>query len=161
YKVADILRRDRFGVMLRASHGRLRYAGRPLSPGVFHSPNGHPMRSSQTVALILLTFVVLPACQARQSREIIQFTNVTIVDVKEGKLLPGMTVVIENGRISQVGAKAAAAQTPEHRIDGTGKFLIPGLWDMHVHLVHGDWFPRSREILLPLFIANGITGVRD
>src|SRR5262245_22955239 len=101
------------------------------------------MKSLQRVALILLTLVALPACQARQSRQTIQFTNVTIVDVTEGKLLSGMTVVIENGRISQVGAKASA-QTPEYRIDGTGKFLIPGLWDMHVHLVHGDWFPRSR-----------------
>ena len=39
--------------------------------------------------------------------------------------------------------------------------MIPGLWDMHVHMVFGDWFPRSREVALPLFIANGITGVRD
>ena len=47
------------------------------------------------------------------------------------------------------------------RIDGSGKFLIPGLWDMHVHMVFGDWFPRGKEVTLPLFIANGITGVRD
>ena len=46
-------------------------------------------------------------------------------------------------------------------MDGTGKFLIPGLWDMHVHMVFGDWFPRGKEVTLPLFIANGVTGVRD
>jgi imidazolonepropionase-like amidohydrolase len=42
-----------------------------------------------------------------------------------------------------------------------GLFLIPGLWDMHVHLVFGDWFPGAQDISLPLFVANGITGVRD
>src|SRR5262249_33267739 len=46
-------------------------------------------------------------------------------------------------------------------IDGTGQYLIPGLWDMHVHSAFGDWFPGGRDIILPLFIANGVTGVRD
>jgi len=46
-------------------------------------------------------------------------------------------------------------------VNGTGKFLIPGLWDMHVHMVFGDWFPHAKQVTLPLFIANGITGVRD
>jgi imidazolonepropionase-like amidohydrolase len=40
-------------------------------------------------------------------------------------------------------------------------FVMPGLWDMHVHLVFGNWFPGGRAISLPLFIANGVTGVRD
>jgi imidazolonepropionase-like amidohydrolase len=47
------------------------------------------------------------------------------------------------------------------RIDGTGKFLIPGLWDMHIHTFFGDWVPGGREVTLPLFVANGVTGVRD
>src|SRR5580700_9087934 len=46
-------------------------------------------------------------------------------------------------------------------VDGTGRYLIPGLWDMHVHSAFGDWFPGGRDIILPLFIANGVTGVRD
>src|SRR5580700_4249658 len=46
-------------------------------------------------------------------------------------------------------------------VDGTGRYLIPGLWDMHVHSAFGDWFPGGREIILPLFVANGVTGVRD
>jgi imidazolonepropionase-like amidohydrolase len=46
-------------------------------------------------------------------------------------------------------------------IDGTGKYLIPGLWDMHVHTFFGDWVPGGKEVTLPLFIANGVTGVRD
>jgi imidazolonepropionase-like amidohydrolase len=46
-------------------------------------------------------------------------------------------------------------------VDGRNLFVIPGLWDMHVHLVFGDWFPDAQEISLPLFVAHGVTGVRD
>src|SRR5258708_5655919 len=80
-----------------------------------------------------------------------------------GPGVPDRTVLMRNGRIEQVvktgdlrGSKPAGV-----RINGKGKFLIPGLWDMHVHMVFGDWFPHGKEITLPLFIANGVTGVRD
>ena len=46
-------------------------------------------------------------------------------------------------------------------VAGKGKFLIPGLWDMHIHTFFGDWVPGGREVTLPLFVANGVTGVRD
>ena len=46
-------------------------------------------------------------------------------------------------------------------IDAAGKFLIPGLWDMHVHTFFGTWVPGGKEVTLPLLIANGITGARD
>jgi imidazolonepropionase-like amidohydrolase len=72
------------------------------------------------------------------------------------------TVVISGKRIVSVlpSAKFTAA-AGARVIDGRGKFLIPGLWDMHVHSAFGDWFPRGRDVILPLFIANGVTGVRD
>lgn len=54
------------------------------------------------------------------------------------------------------------AMPPNARIiDATGRYLIPGLWDMHVHSAFGNWFPGGREVILPLFVANGVTGVRD
>jgi len=67
-----------------------------------------------------------------------------------------MTVVLDGGRITLI---APSAQTqPPHAarvVDATGKFVIPGLWDMHVHL--SQWPPTA----LPLLVANGVTGVRD
>ena len=45
-------------------------------------------------------------------------------------------------------------------VDGSGKFLIPGLWDMHVHTIMGDWMPGATRITLPLMVANGVTGIR-
>jgi imidazolonepropionase-like amidohydrolase len=88
--------------------------------------------------------------------------DVTVVDVATGSLEPHMTVAIVGDRIAAVGKKGTIA-TPGGAavVDGRGTFLIPGLWDMHVHTVFGDWFPGGKEVALPLFVANGVTGVRD
>jgi imidazolonepropionase-like amidohydrolase len=90
------------------------------------------------------------------------FTDVTVIDATGSPAQPGMTVVIEGGRIIEIG-KRSDVTVPEGAevVDAAGKFLIPGLWDMHVHIVFGDWLPGGKEISLPLFIANGVTGVRD
>src|SRR4029077_8017792 len=71
------------------------------------------------------------------------------------------SVVIDGNRITYVGKGHLHIPKQAHVIDGTGKFLIPGLWDMHVHTFFGDWVPGGKEVTLPLFIANGVTGVRD
>ena len=73
------------------------------------------------------------------------------------------TVLVRDGKIEEIGSSAGGVggKLAGPHVDGTGNFLIPGLWDMHVHMVFGDWFPRGKEVTLPLFIANGITGVRD
>jgi len=73
-----------------------------------------------------------------------------------------MTVVVENGRIALVAPSATVSIASGTRIvDGTGKFLIPGLADMHVHLTGAGEPDGSRRFLLPLLLANGITTVRD
>lgn len=88
--------------------------------------------------------------------------HVTVIDVKSGALLADSAIVIEGERITAVGPSASVHTPKDARvIDGTGKFLIPGLWDMHVHTIFGDWLPKDEKITLPLFVANGITGVRD
>jgi imidazolonepropionase-like amidohydrolase len=89
--------------------------------------------------------------------------DVSVVDTTGGPLLAHRTVVVRDGRIEEIrGADGSMSgkQSGMH-VDGRGKFLIPGLWDMHVHMVFGDWFPLGKEVTLPLFVANGITGVRD
>lgn len=88
--------------------------------------------------------------------------DITIVDVTFGSVLPHRTVIIQNGYITGIHkTKGFHIRRSVVHVNGSGKFLIPGLWDMHVHTVFGDWFPRGKEIALPLFIANGVTGVRD
>jgi tetratricopeptide (TPR) repeat protein len=81
-------------------------------------------------------------------------THVTVIDTTGGPIKPDMTVVIRGSRIVQV-AKSNEVRLPKNgkTVNATGKFLIPGLWDMHVH-----WYEKN---YLPLFIANGVTGTRQ
>ncbi len=94
--------------------------------------------------------------------------DVSIIDVSTGVVQAHRTVIVSTNHILAVVAHRDVPKEEAEKnkplatvIDGRGKFLIPGLWDMHVHMAFGDWFPRAKEITLPLFIANGITGVRD
>lgn len=100
--------------------------------------------------------------RAQEGKTPLVLTHTTIVDVRTGTLRADQTIVAQGDRITAVGA-SGEVKIPEgaRRVDGTGLFVMPGLWDMHVHLAFGDWFPRGKEISLPLFVANGVTGVRD
>ena len=83
--------------------------------------------------------------------------NVAIVDVVNDRIVPGRDVVVRNGRIDSIGASLPGiGQHGLFVVEGTGKFLIPGLWDMHVHSLK-----ISPQYTHPLSIANGITGVRE
>ena len=84
--------------------------------------------------------------------------NVTIVDTHTGKLHPNSTVFVTGGKITKITAAGAAGATGSAKVvDGKGKYLIPGLNDMHAHpLGHDGW--RND---MALFIANGVTGVRQ
>ena len=94
--------------------------------------------------------------------DLLALNNVTVVDVRTGDLQPEQTVILEGNHIASVGpSKLAKYPRNVPSVNCRGLFLIPGLWDMHVHLVFGDWFPGAQDISLPLFVANGITGVRD
>jgi imidazolonepropionase-like amidohydrolase len=84
--------------------------------------------------------------------------DVTIIDVNGGPLQDGMTVILTGNRIARIG-KSHRVRIPRGAevIRAGGKFLIPGLWDMHVHLGDGEFDKVSN---LRLLIANGITGIR-
>ena len=89
--------------------------------------------------------------------------NVTVVDVTNGRLRSHKTIVIEGNRITRID-DANDASRAAATLDGTGMFVIPGLWDMHVHAYFTNdtaKFHSTSEVMLPLFIANGVTGVRD
>ena len=82
--------------------------------------------------------------------------HVTVIDVADGKRTPGQSIQFEGDRILAVGPSPKSL-APGHRIDGTGLFVLPGLWDMHVHS-HRE---RRWTYHYPLFRAFGITGVRE
>jgi len=81
-------------------------------------------------------------------------TRVNIVDVVDGQIISNSTVVIRGRTITAV-SRGSAPPHGAQVVDGLGKFLMPGLWDMHAH-VQG-----SGEAWLQLYAANGVTGIRD
>lgn len=84
-------------------------------------------------------------------------TNVTLVDVETGTLAEGQSVLIAGNRIAGIGvAISTQAGTPE--LDAKGAYLIPGLWDAHVHIFSS---PTEPDTALPLYLINGVTGIRD
>src|SRR5713226_5040088 len=114
--------------------------------------------------LSLILLFVAPSIRAQKpaADDLLVLTNVTVVDVRTGTLQPEQTVIVERNHIASVGpSKSAKYPRNAPSVNCRGLFLIPGLWDMHVHLVFGDWFPGAKDISLPLFAANGVTGVRD
>jgi imidazolonepropionase-like amidohydrolase len=79
--------------------------------------------------------------------------HVSLFDSVRAAVRPATTVVVAGGRIAAVGPDGTVERPPGAEVlDGSGKTLLPGLWDMHVHLSHGDGL---------LDIANGVTTVRD
>jgi len=113
------------------------------------------------VMALLLIFGLSPGSLPAQSARTtsagpLVFEHVTVIDATGAPARPRMTVVIADGRIAAVGADGKTPAPKGARvIDASGKFLIPGLWDMHVHLA------KTGENTLPLLIVNGVTSVRD
>jgi Amidohydrolase family len=86
----------------------------------------------------------------------IAVTDCTVIDPRDGAATPHTTIVITGDRIAARGPTASTRPPAGARIlRASGKFVIPGLWDMHVHVgeIEEDWFP--------LYLANGVTGLRE
>jgi imidazolonepropionase-like amidohydrolase len=91
--------------------------------------------------------------------ETIAIAGVTLIDATGGPPLPNTTVVIQGDRIAAVQPTGETRNLADARVvDGAGRFLIPGLWDAHVHTFVFPWQP---DVYFPLLLANGVTGVRD
>jgi len=110
--------------------------------------------TGRVVLTVILILALLTACQDKPSGTAI--TNATVIDAVNG-VRENQTVVFDGDKIIAVrpaDEKVSVAKS----IDATGKFLIPGLWDFHVHLTYDD---RFVEAMPALFLSYGITSVRD
>jgi hypothetical protein len=117
-------------------------------------------RICRFLGLILPLLGCAPAVQvATQAPDAdIAIARVAVVDVERGRVIPDQTVLVSSGRVIAVEASGRTRVPGGVRtIDGRGKYLIPGLLDMHVHLMGSG---KPAEIEMPLFVAHGVTGVR-
>ncbi len=113
------------------------------------------------LAPILLAFAP-PALAAPKQGDVI-IRHVSIVDVEAAKTIAEQAVVLKGEDIVAVGSDSAIAKDwrADRIIEGEGRYLIPGLWDMHVHFGGGPELIEENRALLPLYVANGITTIRD
>lgn len=106
------------------------------------------------ICLLSLAATFITAVSVAPQTQSLAITRVNVIDVVDGRIVPNSTVTIRGNTIAGVvrnGAPPAGAQIA----DGQGRFLIPGLWDMHAHM------EATGEPSLQLYVANGVTGIRD
>ena len=112
--------------------------------------------------LILLFLSSCFGLFAQNKPLILQIYHINVVNVTDGTVKMNQSVILENGRIKTIEPfKSTDQKIPSsQRIDAKNKFMIPGLCDMHIHL-EGVELVEDNKALLPVFLAYGITSVRD
>ena len=122
-------------------------------------------RAFRTIrAACLVTTLCFPFAGMRAQRRPVDLliTNASVVDVVTGVVTPGRTIALRGDTILSIGnARSAAAYRARQIVNVHGKFVIPGLWDMHMHFGGGTALIAENRALMPLYIAHGIVAVRD
>ena len=118
------------------------------------------MRRSLTGLAVLLA-AASPA--AARERADLLIRNATVVEIARGKITPHQSVVVVGDTVKAVGPDAAIGRrfAAVQQVDATGKYVMPGLWDMHVHFGGGPELIGENKALLPVYVAYGVTTVRD
>ena len=114
------------------------------------------------ILAVLLLGVCALAAEPSRDDHALAITNVNIIDVTDGSVERNVTIYIRGNRIQWV-AKNAMLEHGIHLqvVNGVERYVIPGLWNMHVHLVQDVPAEYTERVLMPLMIANGVTGARD
>jgi imidazolonepropionase-like amidohydrolase len=124
--------------------------------------NTNVPKTIRPVLPLLLLFLFLTAACHKPQPATIAIIHATVIDATGAPPKPNSTILIDQEKISAIGPDSSLEIPSSARlIDATGKYLIPGLADMHIHLMGAGEPAGSREFILPLLIANGITTVRD
>ncbi|MGW9685470.1 amidohydrolase family protein [Flagellimonas sp. 2504JD1-5] len=114
-------------------------------------------------SLLLILILVIYSCkEEKKSKYDLLILNSTIVDVKTGTLNNGSFIAISNDTIRLIGKMNDMSMLEsKDTIDAANKYVMPGLWDMHVHFRGGDSLIQENKNLLPLFLSHGVTTIRD
>ena len=114
---------------------------------------------------LLTGLAALAAASAGQAREQVDLLihDANVVDVARGRIMSGQAIAVRGNDIVAVGADGALSKRfgAKQVVNAAGKFVMPGLWDMHVHFGGGQELIGENKALLPLYVAYGVTGVRD
>tara|TARA_R100001591_G_scaffold76274_1_gene84106 strand:- start:4305 stop:5699 length:1395 start_codon:yes stop_codon:yes gene_type:complete len=110
---------------------------------------------------LLFSLLILNSCSDTQHTDLI-LTDVSIVDVENGKVIQNQLIAISGNKILVTDdASNLGNYRSEQIISLNGKYVMPGLWDNHIHFRGGNELIEANQNLLPLLLAFGITTVRD
>lgn len=113
------------------------------------------MTTATWFRLLASILLLSQASLAQNPEPTIAISHVTVIDATGAPPRPDQTVIIRGDRITQITSSRSQRIPAKARIiEGRGLYLIPGLWDMHVHV----WNP---DLAFPIFLANGVTVVRN
>ena len=111
---------------------------------------------------ILLTIAFTLSVSFSAGAQTVAFLNVNVIPMDRARVLSNQTVIVRDGLIVELGdAKKVKVPKEARAVDGAGKYLIPGLTDMHVHLLSDEHFPDALAVdELKIMLANGVTTIR-
>ena len=115
------------------------------------------MRRTAVLFLLVLTAVAVPAPTGQSASSSLVFTHATVIEVRTGHIFRDQTIVVTGDRITALSPRAEIPANSEV-VDATGKFVIPGFWDMHAHAL---WSTDQIQRMFDMFLANGVTSIRD
>lgn len=119
------------------------------------------MRKSISLLVLLIFAISCSAVAQSQKSQPVAFIGVNVVPMDRERIIENQTVIIRDGRIAEIGP-SAKVKIPEGamRVEAQGKYLMPGLAEMHGHLPHPNQGEAVAQSFLTLFVANGVTTVR-
>jgi len=110
--------------------------------------------------LIILFGCTTPQTEVKVKEESIIISNVNIIDVRDGSVFKNRYLLVDDGKITKISKQAFLTSAQVKQIDGSGKYLLPGLAEMHAHIPSPDWGRKNYEETLFLYLSNGITTIR-
>jgi hypothetical protein len=106
--------------------------------------------------LSILLLISISACDSPLTGDLL-IENVNIIDLESGTITQDRDILIKGNKITGIVQHGTGNMSSVAVINGRNRFLVPGLWDMHVHVMRNKWY----ESQMPLMRANGITGFRE
>jgi len=111
--------------------------------------------SIRSISLLCIVLSLFSSCKKTEIGDLI-ISNTHIIDVEKGIVLDNQDLIINDDKIKSIIPHGTVHLQAKETLDGTGKYIIPGLWDMHAHIRS-----YSHNDNLPMFIYYGVTGIRD
>ena len=115
-----------------------------------------------TAAIVAMAITLVAAIPSQGTPVDLLITRARVIDTRTGGVSAGRAIAIRGDTVVAIVDSAQATRFRAARVvDAAGRHVIPGLWDMHMHFGGGDTLIAENRVLLPLYLAHGVTGLRD